>query len=143
MTFDHDFRGALFGGEMRIEAGKNGPMIWTRLSEHLACPDCGTVYDTKKKSNLTEGSRCQRIYDRPKPKNSHQFSEVHGQPTKLICTGSLERVGAVTEKVPISEISQAIAHERGEETNRGRSLYFKWFTKKGADIRRKKLEEKQ
>jgi hypothetical protein len=92
-----------------------------------------------KRTRLKDGSRCQVFIKETMPKKSNEFSDL--KPKQTLCIGVLERVGKVAEKVPISEIATALKHEKGEETDLGKSLHFKWFTKQGADVRRKRLEQ--
>jgi hypothetical protein len=139
--FDFDFQQALFGGEMVLESGRNGPFIWTREAGFLVCPRCRAVYDMSRFRQLKVGSRCQTFVKKSKARNANEFADTKDLPDKALCTGVLERVGKVAEKIPLNEITQALAFQNGDESERGESLNFKWFTEKGAHIRRKKIEE--
>jgi len=140
--FDQDFQQSeMYGDDLKLESGRNGPFIWTKLTTYLTCKICNDLYDMRDRPQLKVGSRCQRLFRKKKAKNSNEFAENHGQPAERLCQGTLERVGSICEKVPISEISQAIAHEMGDETERGRSLHFKWFTERGAHVRRNKIKK--
>lgn len=143
LEFDIPEQSGLFR-DIRIERGerpdgRRGPLIWCEIESLLSCPLCRMRYDPEKRTRLTEGYRCQNwITPRKTGKKKNEFSN---DAEKYQCLGYLEKTGKPCEPISVIEISIGISWiESGRDSGDrlGRRFANKWFTKKGAEMRKPK-----